>query len=563
MMDLDMKILFFIVAVLLVCIYVAVSSNNRQKKKILNKITKGWGRPPQNKYSSEDFENISHYFRHKCNDNSIDDITWNDLGMDEVFKLVNNTYSSVGQEYLYKMLRQPDSDMDKLKKMDMLAKKFTSNEKERIEVQKIYTWIGRVKRISVSDYMDIVVDMDKRGNLIHFLALFFLVFSILFTVFVNPVMGIWLCIGSVAFSVITYYRYKAAVEKYFVCVNYLIKLLSGAKKISKLKCEFLKDYSSELDKINDAFSEISKNAGLIESGNVDGSITEMVLDYVRMLTHVDLIKFNNMASKLRDKGELVYRLIDILGFIESSIAVASFRVMLGNWSEPEFKDNNFTTFEVEDVYHPLIKNPVSNSISVRKHVLLTGSNASGKSTFLKTIAVNAILSQTIYTSVSKKYVAPRYRIYSSMALRDDLGSSSSYYIVEIKSLKRILDAIDSEGMPVLCFIDEVLRGTNTVERIAASSEILKSIDNKKAVCFAATHDVELTTLLMPGYENYHFQEEVTEDEVLFNFRLYKGPATTRNAIKLLKTVGYDNSIIAAAQRQASYFLDKGMWNVDN
>ncbi|MDO5381858.1 MAG: hypothetical protein Q4F06_03935 [Eubacteriales bacterium] len=563
MMGLDVKILFFIVATLSVCVYVAVSSNNRQKKKILNKITKGWGRHPQNKYSSEEFENISHYFRRTCNGHSIDDITWNDLGMDEIFKLVNNTYSSVGQEYLYRTLRQPDSDMDKLKKMDVLAEEFTANEKERIEVQKVYNWIGRVKHISVSDYMDIVVDMDKRGNLVHYLALLFLVSSILFTALINPVIGIWLCIASVAFSVITYYRYKAAVEKYFVCVNYLIKLLSGAKKISKLKYEFLKDYSSELDRINDAFSEISKNAGVIESGNIDGSIGEMLLDYVRMLTHIDLIKFNNMASKLKNKDELVYRLIDILGFIESSIAVASFRVMLENWCKPKFKDRGNTTFEVEDVYHPLIEKPVANSIAVRKHILLTGSNASGKSTFLKTIAVNAILSQTIYTSVSKKYVAPRYRIYSSMALRDDLGSSSSYYIVEIKSLKRILDAISSDGMPVLCFVDEVLRGTNTVERIAASSEILKSIDNKKAVCFAATHDVELTTLLMPGYENYHFQEEVTEDEVLFNFILYKGPATTRNAIKLLKTVGYDYSIIAAAQRQASYFLDKGMWNVDN
>lgn len=68
--------------------------------------------------------------------------------------------------------------------------------------------------------------------------------------------------------------------------------------------------------------------------------------------------------------------------------------------------------------------------------MLTGSNASGKSTFLKTIAVNALLSQTIYTSVSDYYKAPVYRIYSSMALRDDLSNSNSYYIVEIKSLKK-------------------------------------------------------------------------------------------------------------------------------
>ena len=209
----------------------------------------------------------------------------------------------------------------------------------------------------------------------------------------------------------------------------------------------------------------------------------------------------------------------------------------------------------------MIKEPVANSISTDRHVLLTGSNASGKSTFLRTVAINAVLSQTIYTSVSKSYQAPFFRIYSSMSLKDDLSSSNSYYIVEIKSLKRILDAVEKPGEPVLCFVDEVLRGTNTVERIAASSEILKSLKGKNVVCFAATHDIELTAILKNCYDNYHFQEEVTEDDVKFNFRLFKGPATTRNAIKLLSIIGYDSGIIKEAEKQAGYFIENGIWKM--
>lgn len=87
------------------------------------------------------------------------------------------------------------------------------------------------------------------------------------------------------------------------------------------------------------------------------------------------------------------------------------------------------------------------------------------------------------------------------------------------------------------------RGTNTVERIAASSEILKNLNTGRALCFAATHDIELTTILKDCYSNYHFQEEVTEDEVKFDYKLYAGPATTRNAIKLLNVIGYDKNII--------------------
>ena len=192
---------------------------------------------------------------------------------------------------------------------------------------------------------------------------------------------------------------------------------------------------------------------------------------------------------------------------------------------------------------------------------LMGENGAGKSTFLKTIAINALLSQTIYTSTSKEYNAPFYRIYSSMALRDDLNAQNSYYIVEIKSLKRILDAVDKDDKrPVLCFVDEVLRGTNTVERIAASSEILKSLRYKNVLVFAATHDIELTYLLEKYYDNYHFQEKVTDDEVIFDFKLYSGPATTRNAIKLLKTIGYNSDIINAAENSARYFLENGKWN---
>ena len=223
--------------------------------------------------------------------------------------------------------------------------------------------------------------------------------------------------------------------------------------------------------------------------------------------------------------------------------------------------------EVRDlqVYYGMIHaiKGISFDVNQGEVIALIGANGAGKSTFLKTIAINALLSQTIYTSTSKEYNAPFYRIYSSMALRDDLNAQNSYYIVEIKSLKRILDAVDKDDKrPVLCFVDEVLRGTNTVERIAASSEILKSLRYKNVLVFAATHDIELTYLLEKYYDNYHFQEEVTDDDVKFNYRLFTGPAVTRNAIKLLGVIGYNKNIIDAAESQAGYFIRSGSWKVD-
>ena len=130
------------------------------------------------------------------------------------------------------------------------------------------------------------------------------------------------------------------------------------------------------------------------------------------------------------------------------------------------------------IHHPLISDPVPNSITEDRCALITGSNASGKSTFIKSLGINAILSQTIYTSLSREYKANFFLIYSSMALKDNILGNESYFIVEIKSLKKKILDNAGKDYPILCFIDEVLRGTNTLERIAASSRILASITEK-------------------------------------------------------------------------------------
>ena len=131
-----------------------------------------------------------------------------------------------------------------------------------------------------------------------------------------------------------------------------------------------------------------------------------------------------------------------------------------------------------------------------------------------------------------------------MALTDNILGNESYFIVEIKSLKRILDAVDDHqgAVPVMCFIDEVLRGTNTKERIAASSQILRNLSGRNALCLAATHDIELTSLLSDNMDNYHFEEYVKGNDVNFDYKIKKGPAMTHNAIKLMQSYGFDRDI---------------------
>ena len=147
-----------------------------------------------------------------------------------------------------------------------------------------------------------------------------------------------------------------------------------------------------------------------------------------------------------------------------------------------------------------------------------------------------------------------------MSLRDDYKTKGSYYMVEIRALKRIVDAAQSSNIPVLAIVDEVLRGTNTIERIAAGSSILEYLKNENTNTFAATHDIEITDILKGSYSNYHFRESFNEDgDIEFTYKLQNGAATTRNAIALLGTLGFDDKIIDKANNRAKEFMDTGIW----
>ena len=108
-------------------------------------------------------------------------------------------------------------------------------------------------------------------------------------------------------------------------------------------------------------------------------------------------------------------------------------------------------------------------------------------------------------------------------------------------------------------VDEVLRGTNTIERIAASTQILKTMSGGNIMCLAATHDVELTKTLEKEYDNYHFEESLVKGDVLFSYKLKQGRAQSSNAIDLLANLGYDDKLIDNARKMVTYFEEKGEW----
>lgn len=131
-------------------------------------------------------------------------------------------------------------------------------------------------------------------------------------------------------------------------------------------------------------------------------------------------------------------------------------------------------------------------------------------------------------------------------------------MAEAKSLKRILDILDP-NQPVLCILDEIFRGTNTAERISAAKEALNYMIDRNSCVIAATHDLELTSLVNDRYDNYHFRETIEENDIKFDYILREGPCTTRNAIAILRYLGYPEELYEKAMHGAErYLMESGL-----
>ncbi len=551
-----------IVAVIGFFIYQIVSREKRMRKRYLRQIMSSWGSLPKREYDYGELEHISKYYQGtKPEGYTVDDITWNDLDMDSVYCMINNCRNSCGDDYLYRMLRTPLKTKAELEERRRVINYFAQNESVRVKYQLELSKVGHSKKFAMIDYVNTISGLIPDGNLGNYIQLLMYVGAIAMIV-VEPAMGILAAIGVLIYNIYTYYKTKSTIEPYYVTVGAIVHLVSCAQEIQKLNVSELKEYTGRLRgsaKILNSVKRASRFLG--STDKMSGDMSSLFMDYINMFLRLDLIQFNRLVTKLQKHKADILVLMEEIGRLDAYISVASFREMLPFTCESELEESSECRLEAQDMYHPLLSEPVANSINTNRPVLLTGSNASGKSTFLKTVAINALLSETCGIALAKSYRSCFFRIYSSMALKDNLQGSESYFIVEIKSLKRIMDAVGEEKTPILCFVDEVLRGTNTVERIAASSQILKRLQMEGVMCFAATHDIELTHMLEQDYANYHFKEDVRDNDVIFNYRLYEGRATSRNAIKLLGVLGYDQSVISEADETAKRFLETGVWSI--
>jgi len=216
-----------------------------------------------------------------------------------------------------------------------------------------------------------------------------------------------------------------------------------------------------------------------------------------------------------------------------------------DWCFPKLAQEN-TTLRATHMGHPLIppasrvsnqfENPAKGRIS-----LVTGSNMAGKSTFLRTVGVNIVLAMTGAPVCASDMELPPVKVLSSMRVKDNLEESTSTFYAELKKLKTVIDALNRKE-PVFLLLDEILRGTNSADRYKGSAAMLRQLVRKEAAGILATHDLALTALAneYPGViVNYHFDVQVSGEELYFDYKLKERICRSMNASLLMKKIGIE------------------------
>ncbi len=476
---------------------------------------------------------------------TLDNQSFSDLDLASVYKKIDKTYTTAGESSLYALLRNLIIDENQLNSREKLIDFFCKNEEIRAKLQLLYFNMGFDNKNTFIDMLEDYLKINKlKYYLYTLLGKIILPLTIILTlIYRQPAFILSFFIMLWINGSINMFEGKNVKDKGLL---YLRKLIVVAKKIQHFKVDELKEYQDAIKKILSDIHLIDKNTRIFGlSYNFDG-----IFELISVPLLLEEAAYYKLSGELKNKKDMILDLYYLVGEIEAFISISSYKLSVKNsCTKPKFSKD--IALNIKEGIHPLVEDPVANSITIDKHgIILTGTNMSGKSTFLRMLGINIVLAQTFNFVLAKSYECCFFNVVTSISPKDDVEQGKSYYLSEAESILRIIKATE-KPIPVFSAIDEIFRGTNPVERIAASAEILSHINSNGAISIVATHDRELADILKESYDFYFFSEAVdNKDGLSFDYKLKKGVSQTRNAIKLLDYIGYPKEIVEKSYNRA-------------
>ncbi|MGA7615774.1 MAG: hypothetical protein WBX15_11415 [Thermoanaerobaculia bacterium] len=505
----------------------------------LQHFRRHWGRAVDRR---RDFDDISLLFRLSAEGDgspSLDERSWEDLDLDSVFAAIDRTGSPAGQQVLYSRMRHAGLGEKELSEFDTLVDRL---QRDRGIREKLQLAIDRLSHAD-AHYLPWLF-LDELPPRPRFRWIFPLLTTSAVAATVLTVADprfILLVLAVIVANIAVHLLYRSRITRFIHPLRLLNALVDTAGRVGKIDPERgrtgrLARLSSELKPLQRATSWLR-----FESEASSDELSKIVYSYFNMFLIIDVNVFVFALEGVRRNQAKIREAFERIGEIDAAISVASWRGSLPSYSVPRFTAT--PGLSATRVYHPLLAEPVPNDIRIDgESVLITGSNMSGKSTFLRTIGVNAVLARSIATVAATSWAAPSLRLLTSIGRGDSLLEGKSYYLGEIERIGEMLVASDSRE-PHLFLIDELFRGTNTIERVAAAEAVLRYLSGRGHLLFVATHDLELCDRLDRDFVFRHFRESVDQGELSFDYTMREGISSTRNAIALLELMKYPQTVV--------------------
>lgn len=504
----------------------------RRKKRILKELSDSFGKM---KHDDFDFEAIEKYYINNKTDQTfqqVSDQIWNDLDLDLFFAYVDRTTSRTGQQYLYDKIR----NIKLIDHSNTTEKVIADFNKDISIVHQIQYWLKKLDHKNAYHLANLFqgkhISLPKYFFLIPLLSATVLMTIILS--FITPKIALLLVILFPIHAAIHYFN-KRHVNTYIYSIPLLLTLNRVSKELLKIKV--LKSFDS--NKIRGSIKvidQIKKRIAFFKLEQKIESDLEVIywffLEILKIFFLLEPLLLFSVIDRLKKNQEEIQTVFEFVGEVDVLTSIASLRHSTDQYCHPEFYDDK-GSIAFQQMVHPLVGHCVSNSITLEsRSCLITGSNMSGKTTFIRAIGLNYLSGLVFNTCFAESFRTPLSQIQTIIRVTDDLSSASSYFFQEVSNVKHVLDQCGNTSQIVL--LDELFKGTNTQERIVSAKAILSFLHHNNCLVFAATHDIELTRLLEEEYDLYYFSESVQNEAIHFDYHLKAGVPEKGNAIKILK-----------------------------
>lgn len=468
-----------------------------------------------------------------------------------IFQWLNCCRTNIGRQTLGKKLLSPLTDTHKIKKVQEAVRElaldldwrqqFEAESRIALEsltsLEELYSWANERKDLYIKPWISILTRVLPLATIISFLLFFLLSpFSYTLTLFLVVIQIVIISIDS---------------KDRNIALQNLFKNKNIIKVYYKMLCELQKkdvksDYLIELKNVllrKDGQGAVEAMERLFLLSDIIADRKNIYYKAVNILFLADYANMIELEKWRRKFGAYLKAWIEIIGEVEVLNSIATIAYDYPDWCMPKVIGEE-RIIRAEMIGHPLLGDKkVTDDIDIEdpKNILLfTGSNMSGKSTFLRTIGINLVLAYIGAPVCAKNFTCSIMEIYTCMRTSDNLEKGISSFYAEILRIKSIIKASEL-NKNIFFLLDELFKGTNSIDRHAGVKALINQLSKQGALGMVSTHDLELCELERENekIKNYNFQEHYINGEIKFDYKIREGKSTTRNAIYLIKLAGID------------------------